>query len=77
MKSLKKIAWILLIIGGLNLGLDGISEHNLINSLGSGTARTVNVLVGVSALVALFSCKSGCKKCNNDRKPPERGVDDQ
>lgn len=64
-----KIAWILVIIGGLNWGLVGIGmlmkqNWDIINLLigGSPTFEAiVYILVGVATVAILFGCK--CKKC--------------
>ena len=65
MKSLHKIAWILVIIGGLNWGLEAFG-YNLVNML-LGSWPTVEmlvyILVGLSALYELFTHKDKCKDC--------------
>ncbi len=59
--KLHKIAWVLLIIGGLNWLLVGLFQKDLFVMLGMGMdnwlARIVYVLVGLSALLELFSWK--------------------
>lgn len=57
MQTLEKIALILVIIGGLNWGLIGIANFNLVTTiLGEGSlANIVYDLVGVSALVVAYS----------------------
>jgi uncharacterized protein len=64
MKSLKNIALILVIIGGLNWGLVGLLGFNLVSAI-FGTlsllSRIVYILVGLSAIylaVEFFSKKS-------------------
>jgi uncharacterized protein len=57
MKELEKIALILVIIGGLNWGLVGLFNFDLVAFIfGQMTllSRIVYVLVGVSAVVELF-----------------------
>lgn len=74
MRATHKIAFILLIIGGLNWGLVGLGEWfggnwNVVNLLlGSWPAveALVYVLVGVSALVLVFTHKKDCKTCSSD-----------
>jgi uncharacterized protein len=54
--ALKWIAWILVVIGALNWGLVGFFSFDLVAALlgaGSGLARVVYSLVGVSALVLI------------------------
>ena len=59
--KLHKIAWVLLIIGGLNWLLVGLFQKDLFVILGMGMdgwiARLVYVLVGLSALIEIFSWK--------------------
>lgn len=53
MKTVTAIALVLLIVGGLNWGLVGLFDYNLVDSLfgeGSVVARVVYVLVGLAAL---------------------------
>lgn len=53
MNTLDYVAWVLVLIGGLNWGLVGAFKYNLVNSLfgtGSALARIVYVLVGLAAL---------------------------
>ncbi len=56
MKALSTTALVLVIIGGLNWGLVGLFDYNLVDSLfgqGSALARTVYVLVGLAALYSI------------------------
>lgn len=60
-----KLAALLVVIGGLNWGLVGAFDFNLVKYLLGSWAmveRTVYVLVGLSALAMVFTCH--CKKCN-------------
>jgi uncharacterized membrane protein YuzA (DUF378 family) len=65
MKVLTVIAQILVIIGGLNWGLVGLANFNAVTALLGGTqptdisplSRVIYVLVGLSAVVAVFSMK--------------------
>ena len=65
----KKTAWVLLLIGGLNWGLVGVgmlvgSNFNIVNLLlGSWPVveAIIYVLVGLAAIVKLVGCR--CKKC--------------
>lgn len=63
MKILHKIAFILLVIGGLNWLLIGVADLNVVTYLGVTLARIVYVLVGLSTLVVLFTHKKDCKEC--------------
>lgn len=58
MKVLDAIALIVVVIGGLNWGLVGLFEFNLVDSLfgeGSALARAVYIIVGIAAIYALIS----------------------
>ena len=52
-----KIAYTLLVIGGLNWGLVGFFKYNLVDKIfgvGSGAARVVYAVVGVAALWGIW-----------------------
>jgi len=58
MQALDALKTILIVIGGLNWGLVGFFEYNLVDSLfgeGSWLARTVYAIVGLAAVWALVS----------------------
>jgi len=63
MKGLHKIAYILVIIGALNWGLEvlGIGVGRFIPS---GLATLIYALVGISAVVEIFTHKQTCKECS-------------
>lgn len=51
------ISKILVIVGGLNWGLVGLLDFNLVDSIfgvGSVASRVVYVLVGIAALLTIF-----------------------
>ncbi len=65
MKSLHMVAFVLLVVGGLNWLLVAFG-YNLVDSLlgeGSTLAMAVYVLVGVSAIFEAATHKSNCKNC--------------
>ena len=67
MKSLHMASFFLLWVGGLNWGLVGLLNFNLVNVvLGSVPAleKLVYVLVGVAAVYTLVTHKAYCKECN-------------
>ena len=72
MKVLHIIAFILLVIGGLNWGLIGIggfvgANWNVIGLLLGSVpvvAWIVYILVGLSALLLLFTHKKDCRTCS-------------
>ena len=56
MKAVSAVVLLLIIVGGLNWGLVGAFDFNLVDSLfgeGSALARVVYVLVGLAALYKL------------------------
>jgi len=66
MKIAHIVAWILLIVGGLNWGLVGLFEFDLVASIfgaGESLSKIVYVLVGLSAILELFGHKRNCKAC--------------
>ncbi len=72
MKGLHKITWILVIIGGLNwllVGLLGWDVGSLFGGMMAPISRIIYVLVGLSALVELFSHKKMCTECSVPKAP--------
>lgn len=65
LSTLDWVAFILIVVGGLNWGLVGALNFNLVDSIfgmGSAIAMVVYVLVGLSALYWLFMMGKLCKK---------------
>lgn len=63
---LHKISFILLVVGGLNwllVGLAGWDIGMLFGGQAATVSRVVYVLVGLSALVIMFTHKKDCKMC--------------
>lgn len=57
MNAVDKLAYVLVVVGGLNWGLVGAFDYNLVDSLfgaGSTLSRVVYVLVGLAALEMLY-----------------------
>ena len=48
--GLTNVAGLLLVVGGLNWGLVGLMDYNVVDMLGAGVAKVVYILVGLSAL---------------------------
>lgn len=75
MKAIHMIAWILLIIGGVNWLLVGVLGKDLFVLLNMDMMgmlpRIVYILVGISAVYELFTHKSGCKWCASDTSMPK------
>lgn len=66
MKTIHYICFGLLVIGGLNWGLVGAFDFNLVDKiLGSMPAieRVVYILVGLAAIYEAAMHKSNCKMC--------------
>ena len=69
MKGMHVVAFILLVVGGLNWLLIGLGEWNLVtmifSSLGDGAVRIVYILVGLAAIWEVAMHKSNCKLCDS------------
>ncbi len=66
MKSLHMLAYLLLWVGGLNWGLVGLFQYNLVEALFGSWPTLVTlvyVLVGASALYTVATHKGDCKVC--------------
>ncbi|TSC68280.1 MAG: hypothetical protein G01um101472_63 [Parcubacteria group bacterium Gr01-1014_72] len=62
------VTLILLVVGGLNWLLVGLGDWNLVEKLlGNWPAvvKLVYILVGLSAVVVLFTHKKDCKMCSS------------
>ncbi len=65
MKALHAVAFILLVIGGLNWLLVGlVPGWDLSSFLGMVVAKIVYILVGLSAVYLVATHKSTCKCCD-------------
>lgn len=65
MKALHMIAFVLLVIGGLNWGLTAIN-FNLVDTIlgaGSTAGKIVYILVGLSAVYIAITHKGNCRTC--------------
>ena len=64
MKALHMITFTLLVVGGLNWGIEGLWGTGIGAWVGGGTAeKAIYILVGLSALYVLFTHKKDCKTC--------------
>lgn len=72
MKGLHMLAFLLLIIGGLNWLLVGVFGWDIGDKLLGGqdalVSRIIYVLVGLAALFELLTHKKSCKHCMGDGK---------
>ncbi len=70
MKWVHIIAYILLFVGGLNWGLIGLFNFNLVNSL-LGTMPAVEnivyILVGVATVYIIATHRTDCKVCSGKK----------
>lgn len=65
-KTLHVVAFLLLIVGGVNWGLVGLFDFNLVNMLFGSVVlleKLIYVLVGVSAVYLVLQHKADCKTC--------------
>lgn len=66
MKGLHIIAFILLIIGGLNwllVGVTGWDIGNIFGGQGALVSRVIYALVGLAAIAEIVTHKTNCKAC--------------
>ena len=66
MKAVHIATFILLVVGGLNWGLVGIADYNLVESLLGAWPALVSViyiLVGLAAIVEIVTHKKSCRAC--------------
>lgn len=65
MKKLHMITFILLVVGGLNWGLDALGYNLVTMLLGNWpmAEKVVYLLVGASAVVELITHKKNCSMC--------------
>jgi uncharacterized protein len=69
-KTLHMVAYVLLWVGGLNWGLMGLLDMNLVSQLlGSmpELERVVYILVGASAVYSLLTHMTDCKVCSKKK----------
>jgi len=66
MKILHIIAFVLLVVGGLNWGLVALGYNvvDMIFGVGSALGRIVYALVGLSAVYLAVAHKGACKTCS-------------
>ncbi|MEK7609513.1 MAG: DUF378 domain-containing protein [Patescibacteria group bacterium] len=69
MKTLHSVAFILLVIGGLNWLLIGIGVGDVVAYLGSVIAKIVYILVGLSAIYLIVRHRKDCKHCDSSSAP--------
>ena len=73
MKALHMIAFTLLVIGGLNWGLIGLFEYNLVGKIFgdmSQVSKIIYILVGLSAVLEAVTHAKNCRHCGNKMGQP-------
>lgn len=68
MKILTMIAWVLLIIGGLNWGLVGAVDTDLVAKIfgaGSMISRLIYILIGLSGIYGIYTMATCKDKCSS------------
>lgn len=74
MKALHGVAFILLIIGGLNWLLVGLFDWGVADILGMGISKVIYILVGLSAIYLVFTHKKDCRQCMGGESMPQGGA---
>lgn len=65
MKMLHMAAYLVLWVGGLNWGLKGLLDMNLVESLlGMDLAKWIYILVGLATVYIIVGHKKDCKVCS-------------
>ena len=62
-KNMHMVAFLLLVVGGLNYLLIGLFGQDVLGMLGEGLERIVYILVGIAAVYEFAKHKSMCKMC--------------
>jgi uncharacterized membrane protein YuzA (DUF378 family) len=63
MKAVHAVAFVLVIIGGLNWLLIGVFNWGVADLVGASIAKIVYILVGLSAVYLIVTHKKDCKHC--------------
>lgn len=63
MKAIHIIALTLVLVGGINWGLIGLFNYDLVRAIFGTFSGLIFTLVGVSAIVLIFTHKKDCKTC--------------
>lgn len=69
MKALHIIAFILLVVGGLNWALFGIWGTDIgawVGGMDSAVARTIYIIVGVAAIFEIVTHSGNCRRCKSE-----------
>lgn len=66
MKGLHVVAFILIVVGGLNwllLGLFGWDISQLVGGMNAPLAKALYIIIGLAAILELINHKKQCKLC--------------
>lgn len=67
MNAVDYIAWVLIVVGGLNWGLVGVFDYNLVDSLFGVDATLSNIVYALVGLAAVYSLVSVLMKQNGSK----------
>jgi uncharacterized protein len=73
MQHLHKVGFILIIVGGLNwllLGLTGWDIGQLFGGQGALISKVIYVVIGLAAVYEVATHKARCKECSASAKSP-------
>ncbi len=70
MKAVHNIAFILLVIGGLNWLLIGLFNWGVADLVGGSIAKIIYILVGLSTILVICTHKKTCKMCEKPSSAP-------
>jgi uncharacterized membrane protein YuzA (DUF378 family) len=73
MKFLHTVNFILLVVGGLNWGLE-VFGFGIEGFVGSSIANIVYILVALAAVIELFTHRDYCKHCEVKSGTPTQSV---
>ena len=68
-KKLHMVAFLLLVVGGLNWGLIGFFDWGIGNVLSDAVARIVYILIGLAAVYEFATHKNNCAACKKGDAP--------
>jgi len=65
MKYVHMAAFILLVVGGLAWGIEGLFGYSVVSAiLGGSLAQIIYILVGVAAVYEVVTHRGRCKECS-------------
>lgn len=70
-KKIHFVTFLLLVIGGINWGLEGLFMWGIGSFLPYGIAKIVYILVGIAAVYEFLNHKRTCNMCQSKPATPE------